>query len=181
MRREGCHHSSMKFVHYLPLNLQVPGTQLTPQSLVKLKRPSGTRSFYKCRCRCGATVFALPYDLARGQTRSCFRCGRISAGKRLKVYGYRTPEGTAAYDAYTRCKNPKCKAFPQYGSRGIQFRFLSVAHMAQWLSKHLPKPRRGLLLDRINNDGHYEAGNLRWATPKQSAQNRRSRHAGRVG
>lgn len=32
-----------------------------------------------------------------------------------------------------------------------------------------------LMLDRINNDGHYEPGNVRWVTSKQSASNRTHR------
>jgi len=30
-------------------------------------------------------------------------------------------------------------------------------------------------LDRINNDGHYELGNVRWATKKEQRANRRRR------
>ena len=30
-----------------------------------------------------------------------------------------------------------------------------------------------ILLDRIDNDGHYETGNVRWSTKLEQARNRR--------
>jgi hypothetical protein len=82
------------------------------------------------------------------------------------------PEYNAYLQAKTRCNNQKCKSWKNYGGRGIEFRFNSFK---EWSEELGPKPSPNLSVDRIDNDGHYERGNLRWATPEQQAANRRSR------
>jgi hypothetical protein len=37
-----------------------------------------------------------------------------------------------------------------------------------------PKPHPSLTLERIDNDGNYEPGNVRWATYKEQSRNKRS-------
>src|SRR5271157_3507636 len=76
----------------------------------------------------------------------------------------------AYYDAGTRCRNPKAQEYKNYGARGIEFRFTSFQEFIEHIG---PKPHPKMSLDRINNDGHYEIGNVRWATKREQSRNRR--------
>src|SRR5688572_1683194 len=71
-----------------------------------------------------------------------------------------------------RCRNPKSRAYANYGGRGI-----SVC--ARWddyenfLSDMGEPPSKGHSLDRINNNGNYEPSNCRWATKSEQQGNQR--------
>ena len=82
----------------------------------------------------------------------------------------RNPERRAFYQARQRCTNRNNISWKNYGARGIEFRFKSFEEFWAELG---PRPK-GKSLDRIFNAGHYEPGNVRWATPKQQRHNRRN-------
>lgn len=86
------------------------------------------------------------------------------------VRGEMTREYVAFTAAKQRCTDPAHKSFKEYSGRGIQFRFKSFQQFLKHLGR---KPSPIYVLDRINNDGHYEPGNVRWATPSESMKNRR--------
>jgi hypothetical protein len=76
-----------------------------------------------------------------------------------------TPEFRAYKEAKRRCS---CRHY--YADRGIKFLFKSFADFLKAIGR---KPSKSHVLDRIDNDGHYELGNVRWATKSESSKNRR--------
>lgn len=85
-----------------------------------------------------------------------------------------TPEKQSIYRTYynmrQRCENPRNPGYPSYGGRGVECRFESFH---EFLREVGFRPASNLTLDRIDNDGHYEAGNLRWTTRSVQQSNRR--------
>lgn len=101
--------------------------------------------------------------------RSCVLCRRISTAEcRKKNPGRRYAE-IAYRAAKIRCTYPGVRGWKYYGGRGIEFRF---KNFKEFLDAVGPHPGKGYSLDRIDNDGHYEVGNVKWATAEEQAKNR---------
>jgi lambda repressor-like predicted transcriptional regulator len=101
----------------------------------------------------------------------------------LKIHGdtsskpvWRAPEYIVWVGMIQRCHNPKGTGYSDYGARGIKVcaRWRrSYAHFLEDAGRQ-PSPKHSI--DRINNDGNYEPGNVRWALPAVQARNRRNNH-----
>lgn len=127
-----------------------------------------------CRCECGNEHIVRSYHLRNSLIRSC-GCLWVESRHKHGLHG--THVYRAAACAKSRCRSGYAEATEYYG-RGIRFFPCfngDVAQAAQWISGNLgwPLPWLKLSLDRINNNGNYEPGNLRWATKREQVSNTR--------
>jgi hypothetical protein len=85
------------------------------------------------------------------------------------------------HNMMARCYNPNHRQFDQWGGRGITVApaWHDVATYIAWVESTLGPKAPGMSLDRIDNDGNYEPGNLRWATKSEQSLNRRPFAKGR--
>lgn len=67
--------------------------------------------------------------------------------------------------------SPSNKDFRHYAGRGIVLKFDSFEQFREHV-RRLPGLCRSAVLDRRDNDGPYEPGNLRWTTWAESNRNR---------
>jgi hypothetical protein len=145
--------------------------------LTVVSKSVGRLTYWNCICDCGKRTQQTSNQLRKGKAKSC-GCYRSEIISVLRVthgeyrHGKTTAEIGSFKSAKSRCTNPRNKKYQSYGGRGIEFRFESFE---QFLAELGRKPSPSHSLDRYpDNDGHYEPGNVRWATPKQQANNTRA-------
>lgn len=146
----------------------------------------GRRYHWWCRCECGAEKSVNRQYLVNGKTLSCgcLRDERAlatmmanpSAFERARLEHGMTnsPTHRSWSSMIQRCTNPMRSNYKFYGGRGISIceRWMVFANFIEDMGV---RPD-GMTLDRYpDNDGNYEPGNVRWATPLSQSNNRRPR------
>ena len=132
------------------------------------------QSKWLCECECGNKKSIFAHHMKSGNVQSC-GCLLLSenrANSATRHGGTKTPEWTSYHSAKKRCKPEQAKRYPDYAGRGIEFRFASFNEFLDHIGPR-PEPKFDYSLDRINNDGHYEIGNVKWSTKAEQARNRR--------
>ena len=125
---------------------------------------------WSCLCECGAMTRVTGSNLRSGAVKSCGCLMIERATHAATTHGlYRSPAHVSWMNMMQRCFNPKNHKWPRYGKRGITV-------CARWLKfenfyADMGERPSGKSIDRINNDGDYEPGNCRWATPKEQRAN----------
>ena len=140
-------------------------------------RSANRQTLWRCRCECGNQVTVRRDALIDGATGSC---GCLHHEIVTKHNHANKGRYSLTYHSWQqmiqRCENKNNRAYHCYGGRNI------IVHppwhdFVNFLT-HL-KATIGLrsvseyTLDRINNNGNYEPGNIRWATKKEQNRNMR--------
>src|SRR3990167_6866562 len=127
---------------------------------------------------CKETKIIKDQNVESGNTRSCgCYCKRVRIGnKNGQTHGQGAHKNTTlVYQSWcgmiNRTTNPKSTSWKYYGDLGVKV----YKHWRKFESffKYMGNRPKGKTLDRINPFGNYVPGNVRWATRKQQANNRR--------
>lgn len=135
--------------------------------------------YWLCECQCGVKVEVSTGNLRSGAVLSC-GCLR---NERIKTHGLRSKNFKYAhlvnvYDKMiVRCHTKDNWAYFWYGARGIYVcdewqEWTGLVEFLEWALENGYK--RGLQIDRIDNDGPYAPWNCRWVTPKENSRNKRN-------
>lgn len=124
------------------------------------------------RCTCGTEKRVRARHIETGASIGCRRCAETVHGH-AKVNGRSSPTYTSYVKMIDRCTNPKNDAWHNYGGRGIVVCQRWLDSFENFLADMGVRPP-GTSIDRIDNSGHYEPGNCRWATVAEQRHNMRT-------
>ncbi len=157
-----------------PRFIDLKGTRVGYLEVLQRVRTKSRRPQWRCVCtapNCGKRI-TVAHNRLIHKTIPKTHCGCLRKGLPTRY----SREYHAWWDARERCHNPKHPNYPEYGSQGIKMH-------PPWRNKekgfrafldHIgARPSKRHSLDRVDPHRGYAPGNVRWATDKQQARNKK--------
>jgi AP2 domain len=133
------------------------------------------RRWFNLKCDCGKICEVRLSHLTKKQpTESCGCLQRETLGNLRRTHGMsNTPTYKVWSGMVKRCENPNDKNYPNYGGRGI-----TVCSFETFLAAVGERPSANHEIDRIDNNGNYEPGNMRWIDDRGAQMRNRRKQKG---
>ena len=162
--------------------MNLTGLKFGKLTVISLAGCTNYREYkWNCKCDCGNETIVFEKNLRRSHTKSC-GCLKVEKGiensqnnykhGHNKSGGNKSKEYTAWESMKARCYNKNYHHYNCYGGRGIKVCDKWLNDFQAFLNDVGYAPNVDYSLDRINNNGHYEPGNVRWADIYQQNQNK---------
>lgn len=152
-------------------------------TLIVVRMVSRNPIKWECRCDCGKVIEVGRTGLNRGRV-SCGQLHNSSGCSGRQITHGETRGGKASPELQSfsgmlrRCNNPNDNFYNDYGGRGIRVcpEWNHISKFPEFLAHVGRKPTPRHTIDRIDHNGHYEPGNVRWATQAEQMRNTRRTH-----
>lgn len=167
----------------MPNFIDITGQKFNRWTVIKHVHIYPRRTFWLCRCDCGTERAVEGKHVRYGTSKSCgclcleINAARLKGNKLGYKHGLEKHPLRSIWKAMIhRCYYNNNRFYKNYGGRGIKVChewITSLLTFYEWAIRNGWK--KGLSIDRIDNDGHYEPKNCRWVTVAENSRRSKTR------